>query len=703
MPRTINLRIYKHEQPIGSRSFSREVIKIGKLRSSDLQLEDDGVARMHAVLEVTDAELRLVDLGSSSGTTVNGERVSKSVAVATGDSLRFGPYRIELESAPITAMTPASAQTSVGIAPAGLPAAAVAHAVASAPTPVAPASPRATLPIDTSEVEQPEHHVAEVVAQYGGTVLDVQHVGQVHGRSQRAPAWMALGALLLVGGAGLLANEVGQDWEGYQAAREDALQAGRAMPQTPGTGLGGLGLGLALMGLVPLGLGLVRREDQGLHRYTIGEGHGASFHVSGEGLPDGDGFELVRQQGDDYVLSFTAGMRGRLSTASGSVELGELVRSGQAASQGTAHAVTLPPGSRAEVEHAGVRYLVSSVARGRVVAGKGEADKPFWVYNAASFAVIGSLLALVHLVPEDALSMSVDELSADNRYVGYINQPNEKAPEEVVELEEVVDTEDEAGGQGQRHTGAEGKMGNKASNKPSGLYAMKGPKHAMPSMDRNYDPEMTARQAGILGLMAQQSGHFIASPYGTFAMGNDDADVWGGLTGTEIGDATGLGGMGVIGTGRGGGGTGAGTIGLGNVGVLGRSGGGGTGLQYGRGSGISHGPRTKRTPVVRRGKAIIKGTIDKDVIRRIVRNHHNEVRHCYNQGLTRDPNLSGRVAVMFTIGPSGLVPDAAVAENTVGDRNVANCVASAVRRWKFPKPATGGSAMVTYPFSFTPG
>jgi len=34
---------------------------------------------------------------------------------------------------------------------------------------------------------------------------------------------------------------------------------------------------------------------------------------------------------------------------------------------------------------------------------------------------------------------------------------------------------------------------------------------------------------------------------------------------------------------------------------------------------------------------------------------------------------------------------------------VANCVAGAVKRWKFPKPQTGGTAMVTYPFQFSPG
>ena len=107
-------------------------------------------------------------------------------------------------------------------------------------------------------------------------------------------------------------------------------------------------------------------------------------------------------------------------------------------------------------------------------------------------------------------------------------------------------------------------------------------KMAAPTTD--HEREMAARSAGILGVMAADRGHFLASPYGgAFAVGSDDADVWGGLTGTEVGEAYGVGGLGLVGTGRGGGGTGEGTIGLGSSGLAGKGGGG-----YGRAS-RSHG------------------------------------------------------------------------------------------------------------------
>jgi Ca-activated chloride channel family protein len=128
---------------------------------------------------------------------------------------------------------------------------------------------------------------------------------------------------------------------------------------------------------------------------------------------------------------------------------------------------------------------------------------------------------------------------------------------EKVALEDEVTVEDEAGGVS-RHRGEEGKMGAPISKAKSGLYAMKGPRDAIPQMSRSFDPDAAARNSGILGVQANSNpGHFLASPYGgAFAVGNDSEDVWGGLTGEEVGEAYGVGGLGLTGTGRGGGGRG---------------------------------------------------------------------------------------------------------------------------------------------------
>ena len=244
--------------------------------------------------------------------------------------------------------------------------------------------------------------------------------------------------------------------------------------------------------------------------------------------------------------------------------------------------------------------------------------------------------------------------------------------------EQFADREDEAGGQ--RHKGEEGKMGKPTSKFKSGLYAMQGPKDAIPQMARNFDPAAS----------------------GAYAVGNSDADVWGGLVGTEVGDAYGVGGLGLVGTGRGGGGTGEGTIGLGNTGLIGKGGGGGSGSGYGRGAGAGFGGRGTRVPTVRQAKAEVVGALDKDIIRRIVRAHINEVRYCYNQALARDPNAKGRVAIQFTINATGKVPSATVQDSTMKDASVGRCISQAVRRWTFPKPEGGGQVAVLYPFVLEP-
>lgn len=97
-----------------------------------------------------------------------------------------------------------------------------------------------------------------------------------------------------------------------------------------------------------------------------------------------------------------------------------------------------------------------------------------------------------------------------------------------------------------------------------------------------------------------------------------------------------------------------------------------------------------------------EGALDEDIIRRIVRAHINEIRHCYNQLLTDDPKASGRVEVQFKISPDGDVPVAVIGESTIDDEALLGCMATAVKRWKFPKPRGGGKVQVTYPFVLSP-
>jgi len=98
------------------------------------------------------------------------------------------------------------------------------------------------------------------------------------------------------------------------------------------------------------------------------------------------------------------------------------------------------------------------------------------------------------------------------------------------------------------------------------------------------------------------------------------------------------------------------------------------------------------------GNAEVRGSLSKEIIRRIIRRHLNEVKHCYQSGLAKDPGLSGQVVVQFTVGATGQVVMSKIQSSTMKSPAVESCITQAVRRWLFPKPEGGGIVIVSYPF-----
>ncbi len=65
----------------------RFVIGRGK-QSSDLTLKDPNVSRQHALVEFQNGTYFMVDMGSTNGVAINGERVSRR-PIAEGDTFRI--------------------------------------------------------------------------------------------------------------------------------------------------------------------------------------------------------------------------------------------------------------------------------------------------------------------------------------------------------------------------------------------------------------------------------------------------------------------------------------------------------------------------------------------------------------------------------------------------------------------------------------
>lgn len=92
--------------------------------------------------------------------------------------------------------------------------------------------------------------------------------------------------------------------------------------------------------------------------------------------------------------------------------------------------------------------------------------------------------------------------------------------------------------------------------------------------------------------------------------------------------------------------------------------------------------------------------MDKELIRKVINSHRDQIRFCYEQALLSAPSLNGKVAVQFLVGSSGSVPTARVAQNTAGSQSLSDCLVSRVRTWNFPVGKGGGGYSVTYPFVF---
>jgi pSer/pThr/pTyr-binding forkhead associated (FHA) protein/outer membrane biosynthesis protein TonB len=103
-------------------------------------------------------------------------------------------------------------------------------------------------------------------------------------------------------------------------------------------------------------------------------------------------------------------------------------------------------------------------------------------------------------------------------------------------------------------------------------------------------------------------------------------------------------------------------------------------------------------------KTVVLGSMDPDIIRKILREHLPQFRHCYQKVLDRSSStFSGVVDMNFTIGASGNVAKAGVS-TTSGSipANVRGCVVNVLRGIQFPAPLGGGEVEVNQPFNFYP-
>ena len=176
------------------------------------------------------------------------------------------------------------------------------------------------------------------------------------------------------------------------------------------------------------------------------------------------------------------------------------------------------------------------------------------------------------------------------------------------------------------------------------------------------------------------SGGGISTIFGKNGLGGELKSAMGNMFGAAPGDAQGFGGLGLRGSGAGGGGMG----------------------KYGEGLGLGMGGKKSADIGISSSEPTVMGSLDKELIRQVIKRNISQIRYCYESQLSRYPKLNGKVSVKFIITATGTVSSSTVAQATTSNAELETCVAGRVHTFVFPKPKGGGVVVVTYPFIFKP-
>ena len=681
----LTFALYKGDDLERRETVEQDIVKVGKDPKSHLQVDDEQASRMHAVIEVGGPEdITLIDLGNEPGTLVNGARVNKC-KLHVNDEIQVGGTKIVLESASAPGAEAVAAPAGIAAAPPPPP---------PAPTPAAP---------------EPAPAGANPFAPSGENPFAGAGIPSFSGLGPINP--FAAGAAMSEAEAQAAALRVPDDAPPGTYTYTLIKSGPDVSPDE---------VELPHVQSVEV---MILWETNVLHvshltpprNFYVGEEQGKNLECD---------FFIPSEKLGTTRMPVVVGDRSGISvvlppSASGSIELpGQpamsldeaRTKAQPSAEVSGGHQIALPSGGKARVQLDQFVFQIAAVNAGKPLPG-GVGSSMDWTvatyFGLSLLAHAGLIAAMAFFVPPLGLTDDED-VDKDQLYLiqQYLKSAAEREQEEK-ETEQIAEenADNKEGGTGTRAKGEEGSMGNPNSKATNRRYAIKGPKD-------NPDPHIAraaalreAREFGMIGLLntgAAGDPNAPTAPWGRdTSLGTDEVSARGNMWGDEIGDAFGAGGLGLSGIGEGGGGRGEG-IGLGSIGTFGHGAGTGTGQGFGSGHGRLGGSHKTRSPKVRMGATSVSGRLPPEVIQRIVRQNYGRFRMCYEQGLSRNPNLEGRVSVRFVIGRDGSVSNVANGGSDLPDSGVVSCVVRAYYGLSFPQPE-GGIVTVVYPIMFSPG
>ena len=94
-----------------------------------------------------------------------------------------------------------------------------------------------------------------------------------------------------------------------------------------------------------------------------------------------------------------------------------------------------------------------------------------------------------------------------------------------------------------------------------------------------------------------------------------------------------------------------------------------------------------------------------EVIQKIVKDHRQTVRDCYEKARKDIPSLQGDMMIHFVLDPDGKVKSIELNQerSTLKNPDVVNCAIATIKSLTFPPSSRGMESVVNYPYNFMPG
>jgi outer membrane biosynthesis protein TonB len=429
---------------------------------------------------------------------------------------------------------------------------------------------------------------------------------------------------------------------------------------------------------------LVRKREN----ITIGQSAKNMFVVLSDALPRN--WLLFEMSGNGYVAHFSDGMGARIAVGNEIISLSQLKQTGKIQKRGASWVLPLDERARGKITLADMTILFQFVTppppqprpqlpasvRGSALTG---VDWFFTTIAAISF--LFHLIFVIYLRNVD-WPRKPDIEAVPDRFVQMVVKKEEKKPEE--KKVEVAKTEDEKKPEKKKGDEEKKQVKKELTDEEKAKLAEAKAKADAERRARLAEQVKSTGLLKLLGAKSDGSGS-IADVLGKGDVDRDQEKAFQGVGG--VGVASGNDSLRGIKSG----GSGSGRVA--DAGSLR----GGAGIAGG-GTGQGAGERTVKAAIKTETPAV-DGELDPNMVAKEVRSRLGAIKACYERALKRNPNLSGKVVIHWTITQAGTVSGVDVEQDTLGDAEVASCIKSLIARWRFPAPS-GGSVDVSFPFVF---